>query len=254
MAKKNFWKVTLRPNLLTKNVDNDNIAEVSTAGNTLRNEDIARQIVEGRSEVRYETILSILGERDAVVRNAVLGGSSVQDGNVHLAPRVTGSWIGPAPTFNPAVHKITFDATPAAEFRKALDEEVGVEVVGRQTGGGSVIGLVTDVFTGKTDGTITPGGDIIITGEKIKIAPDKEDGLGVFFVSAGGGEIPLEYPIAENNPRKILCRLPGQIYSGGVYTLKIVTRYTSGSIMLKQPRTILYELPLTALTPQPNVM
>lgn len=252
MAKKYFWKIWLRPNLLTKNVDNDYIAEISTTGNTLRNEDIAQHIVKARSELRYETILSILGERDAAVRNAVLGGSSMQDGNIHLAPRITGNWIGTDPAFDPAAHKITVDAIPTAEFRKALDEEVGVEVLGRKADGGSVIGLVTDVFTGKTDGTVTPGGDMIITGEKIKIAPDGEEGLGVFFIPAtGGAEIPLDYPVTENNPKKIVCRLPAQVYPGSVYTLKIVTRYTSGQVMLKQPRTIVYELPLTAVTPQP---
>ena len=45
MANTKFWKVWLKPNLLTKDVDNDYIAEVSTSKQTLRNEDIARRIV-----------------------------------------------------------------------------------------------------------------------------------------------------------------------------------------------------------------
>lgn len=40
-----FWKVWLKLNLLTKDVDNDYMAEVSTVGKTTRNEDIARRIV-----------------------------------------------------------------------------------------------------------------------------------------------------------------------------------------------------------------
>jgi hypothetical protein len=247
MAKKYFWKIWLRPNLLTKDVDNDYIAEVSTAGNTLHNEDIARQIVKERSELRYETILSILSERDSVVRDAVLSGSSVQDGNIHLAPRVAGKWTGTDPTFDTKEHKITFDATPTVEFRKALDEEVGVEVLGKKADGGSVIGLVTDVFTGKTDGTITRGGDIIITGGKIRIAPDGEEDLGVFFLDVNGERYSLAYPITENNPKRIVCRIPD--LPDGVYTLEIVTRFTSGNNLLKQPRTIVYGLPLKVGTP-----
>jgi hypothetical protein len=248
MAKQYFWKVWLRPNLLTKEADNDYIAEVSTVGNTLRNEDIARHIVKERSELRYETILSILNERDSVVRDTVLGGSSVQDGNIHIAPRITGNWIGVDPVFDPKEHKITLDAILTTEMRKAL-EEVGVDVLGKKADGGAVIGLVTDVLTGKKDGTVSVYGDIVITGEKIKIEPVGEEGLGVFFVDVYGTEIPLDYPPIENNPKKIICRLPAQV-TDGVYTLKIVTRYTSGSIMLKTPRTIQYELPLTAVTPQ----
>ena len=249
MAKKFFWKIWLRLNTLTKNVDNDYIAEVSTVGNTLRNEDIARLIVKERSELRYETILSILNERDAAVRDTVLGGSSVQDGNIHLAPRVTGNWIGTDPAFDPKEHKITLDATPTAEMRKAL-EDVGVEVLGKKADGGAIIGLVTDILTGKTDGTVSVGGDIVITGDKIKIDPLGEEGLGVFFVDTYGTEIPLDHPVTENNPKKIICRLPVNVMVGGVYTLKIVTRHSNGTTYLKNPRTILYELPLTAVTPQ----
>ena len=249
MAKKYFWKIWLRLNTLTKNVDNDYIAEVSTVGNTLRNEDIARLIVKERSELRYETILSILNERDAVERDALLNGSSVQSGNTHLMPRVLGNWIGADPVFDPKAHKITLDATQTVEMRRAL-EDVGVEVLGRKIDGGAIIGLVTDVLTGKTDGTISVGGDIIITGDKIKIAPAGEDGLGVFFVNPDGMDIPLDHPATENNPKKIICRLPVNIMEGEVYTLKIVTRCSSGSKLLNKPRTILYELPLTAVTPQ----
>ena len=242
MAKKFTWKVWLLPNLMTKDVANDYIADVSTAGTTLRNEDIAQQIVNARSELRYETILSILSERDAVVRDAVLGGFSVLDGNVHLAPRVKGAWEGIAHLFDPKKHKITVDATPALELRKALEEEVGVEVLGEKAGGGALIGLVTDVTTGKTDGTITPYGDLIITGEKIKIEPLDEAGLGVFFVTADGVETQDVNPFVQNGPKKLICRVPP--LSPGTYTLKIRTRY-AGATLLKQPRTIVYELPLT---------
>jgi hypothetical protein len=248
-VKRFFWKVWLRLNTLTKNVENDYIAEVSTVGNTLHNEDIAKLIVKERSELRYETIFSILNERDAVERDALLNGSSVQSGNIHLAPRVLGNWIGADPAYDPKEHKITVDAIPTAEMREAL-EEVGVEILGKKTDGGAIIGLVADVLTGKTDGTISVGGDIIITGEKIKINPTGEEGLGVFFVDVYGTEIPLDYPATENNPKKIICRLPAQV-TDGTYSLKIVTRFTSGKIMLKTPRTILYELPLTAITYQP---
>jgi hypothetical protein len=38
MAKKHTWKLWLRLNLLTKDVENDYVAEVSTTGKTLLNE------------------------------------------------------------------------------------------------------------------------------------------------------------------------------------------------------------------------
>lgn len=71
-------------------------------------------------------------------------------------------------------------------------------------------------------------GDVIITGKKIKIAPAGEEGLGVFFVTEDGTEIPLDHPMTENNPKKIICRLPPDV-TDGIYTLKIVTRYNRQS-------------------------
>jgi hypothetical protein len=244
MAKKFFWKTWLRPNFLTKDVDNDYIAEISTVGNTLRNEDIARQIVKGRSELRYDTIFGILNERDGVVLDALLGGSSVQDGNIHLAPRITGNWLGADPVFDPKAHKITVDASPTLELRTAL-EDVGVDILGKKTDGGAIIGLVTDVMTGKTDGTVSLNGDIIIHGSKIRVAPTDEEDFGVFFTDANGTDVPLDYPLTENNPKKIVCRVPGSLTPGETYTLKIVTKFSHGTThMLKDPRTIIYELPI----------
>jgi hypothetical protein len=239
-----FWKIWLTPNYLT-DVDNDYVAEVSTVGNTLHNEDIAERIVKERSEVRKETIISILDERDAVVRDTLLNGSSVQDGNFHMSPRVNGTWTGSAPVYDPKEHKIIVDTTATVEMRKAL-EKVGVDILGKKVGGGATIGLVIDLLSGKTDGTITVNGDIIIRGEKIKIGPVDEEGIGVFFVASDGTEIPLEYPASMNNPKKIVCRVPSYLTPGEVYTLKIVTRFSSSTRYINKPRTLEYELPLTA--------
>ena len=65
-----FWKVWLRLNLLTKDVDNDYTAEVSTMKNSLRNEDIAQRIVDEGSEIKYDTLLSIINQHDRIIREA----------------------------------------------------------------------------------------------------------------------------------------------------------------------------------------
>ncbi|MDR2445959.1 MAG: hypothetical protein LBD58_01500, partial [Treponema sp.] len=150
MAKKTFWKVWLRRNLLTKDLENDFMAEVSTAGNTLRNEDLAARIVAGRSELRLETIPGILQTRDEIVREALAGGSAVQDGCVRMSPQVGGVWVGVNHAFDPARHKITLDVPPSPEMRAVL-ETVGVEVLGGKDSG-AFIGLATDAAAGKTDG------------------------------------------------------------------------------------------------------
>ena len=63
-----FWKVWLNLNLLTQDVENDYTAEVSTVGKTSRNEDIAKRIVEEGSEIKYDTLLSIINQHDRIIR------------------------------------------------------------------------------------------------------------------------------------------------------------------------------------------
>ncbi len=233
-----YWKTQLRLNLLTKDVDNDYIAEVSTTGNTKRNEDIAREILNEGSEIKYDTLLSVLNQRDRIVRQMVQQGNSVMDGCTQITPRVLGSWLGENAKFDPAVHKVTVDTVPAAEMRQAL-KEVGVEVLGVKTGG-AYIGLVTDTATGRTDGSITPNDDIQIEGEKLKISPEGEARLGVFFVDARGRSTAVTRRLTENNPKKLIARVPA-----GTYTLRVVTRYTGDNSPLKEARTIIYNQPLT---------
>jgi hypothetical protein len=241
MAKNFIWKLWLRLNLLTKEVDNDYVAEVSTTGKTLRNEDIAQAIKDEGSELQYETLLDVLNRSDRLRRERILEGYSVQTGVCHITPRVTGSWEGATPHYDPAKHKITCDMSPAPELRADLGN-VGVEVLGVRDSGAR-IGLVTDVTSGKTSGIITPDGDIIIEGEKIKIAPAGEDGTGIFFVDSGGADTPVTHPLTQNDPKKIICRVPN--LPAGTYSLKIVTRFAHGNTLLKDPRTLNYETTLT---------
>ena len=245
MATTKFWKVWLKPNLLTKDIDNDYIAEVSTSKQTLRNEDIAQRIVDEGSEIKYDTLLSIINQHDRIIREAVCDGYSVLTGVGQYSPRVTGSWIGKSANFDPSVNKLTLDMVLSKEMRDALST-VGVEVLGVKEGGGAAIGLVTDTLTEATDGTITPGEDILIEGAKIKIVGDPEL-CGVYFVPRDAPEetiYKVDRRLTQNNPSSIIARVPATL-EPGAYTLRIVTQYTnSGSTLLKEPRTIEYELPL----------
>lgn len=236
-----FWKVWLRLNLLTVDVDNDYTAEVSTLGKTMHNADIAQAIINEGSEIKYDTLLSILQQRDRVVRSKLQEGCSVQDGVCHLQPRVAGVWLGANARFDPATHRTTVDMTPTAELREALSH-VGVEVLGVKESG-AFIGLVTDAATGRTDGVLTPLDDIIITGERIRVAPDDDDAMGIFFRHAATEQTyRVTHRLVQNDPKKVVARLPQM--PAGEYTLTIVTRFTNGKRLLADARTITYENPL----------
>ena len=244
MATTKYWKVWLTPNLLTKDVDNDYIAEVSTSKQTLRNEDIAQRIVDEGSEIKYDTLLSIINQHDRIIREAVCDGYSVLTGVGQYSPRVTGSWIGKSANFDPSVNKLTLDMVLSKEMRDALST-VGVEVLGVKEGGGASIGLVTDTYTGEANGYISAGEDILIEGTKIKIVGDP-DLCGVYFIPRDAPEetiYKVERRLTQNDPSRIIARVPATL-EPGVYTLRIVTQFSNSAVLLKEPRTLEYEQPL----------
>ncbi|MDR1170826.1 MAG: DUF4469 domain-containing protein [Bacteroidales bacterium] len=234
-----IWKIWLRLNFLTQDVDNDYTGEVSTMGHTIRNEDIASRIVKERSELRYETILSILNERDGIVLESVFAGSSVQDGVVHIAPTVTGLWTGAERTVDPARQKATVSISPTAALRDGLSN-VKMEILGVKDSG-AYVGLVTDAATKAVDGHITPGGIMVISGDKLRIAPLDEPESGVFLVDENGGKTQVTQ-LSQNDPKRLTALVPP--LPAGTYTLQIVTRFSNGSTLLKVARTIVYDTPL----------
>jgi len=233
-----LWKVWLKINLLTKDVDNDYIAEVSTIGTTKRNEDIAETIIEEGSEIKYDTLLNILNQSDRIKRRMLQSGNSVQDGVSHISPRVSGSWLGSSANFDPKVQKITLDMFPCTEMRAAL-EQVGVEVLGVKNSG-AFIGLVTNTLDGETSGYVNLNEDIMIEGDKLKIMPEDDSSLGVFFVDIDGQEFRVDRRLTQNDPKKIIARVPEYI-NPAEYTLRIKTRFSNSQQLLKEPRIIDYE-------------
>jgi hypothetical protein len=235
--KKYIWKLWLRLNLLTKEIGNDYIAVVSTIGKTIRNKEIAELMVEEGSEIKEETIVSILEKSDHIIMRHLQQGGSVQTNYCHLSPRVMGTWLGGSFKYDPKTHKLTLDMTLTAAMRAKL-EEVGLEVLGIKDSG-AFIGLVTDGLTGLTDGTITVNEDIIIEGDKIKISPIDEGDIGIFFVDDNERTFKVEHRLLQNDPKKIIARVPELEH--GNYKLHIITRYTSGNKLLNDPRVITYE-------------
>jgi hypothetical protein len=243
MAKKKFiWKVLLRLNLLTKDNKNDYIAEVSTTGDTARNEDVANAIIEEGSEINFQTLLSVLNRADAIKRRFLLLSRSVQDGVGRYKPQITGPWDGSTAKFDENVNTVTMEMTPSFEMHEAF-KEVGVEVIGLKDSG-AYIGWVVNAVTGKADGVIVPDDDVIIEGEKIKVAPDNDESLGVFFTNIETGvATKVSKRLVKNDPKTIIARAPA--LSAGKYSLSIVTKFSTSIVTLKAPRTIVYEHPLS---------
>jgi hypothetical protein len=233
-----IWRVLLRPNRLTPGDNNDYVAEHLPAGKTLHNEELAKLIVADRTEFKYETLLSILNQRDSIVKGKLREGFPIQDNVVHIRPKVPGLWHGVNAKYNPEVNRPCVSVSETADLRESL-WDIEVRVAGLQSAG-AYISFVTDVATGQTNGYITPDDDIIIDGDKIKIAPEGEAGVGVFFKSITSETVyQTTHRFTQNDPKRLVVRVPP--LTEDTYMLYVVTRFSHGSELVNDQRTIVYE-------------
>ena len=62
----------------------------------------------------------------------------------------------------------------------------------------------------------------------------------MFFIDALRKEYPVTRRLTTNDPKCLLARVPSNL-TDGQYTLRIVTRFSNTTTLLKEPRTIEYE-------------
>lgn len=239
--KEHYWEFFLRDNPLTKDNTEDCIAEVKTGPKTLTKEDTAREIKRTGSELKLPTILSVTTQDSDMILEALLDGYSVITDLCQFTPRILGNFDSSKAVFDPAIHKLTFDIVPTKKLRDALKNVKTINLGKKKDV--AEINLVTDTITLKTNGSITPGKYIRIEGERIKVVGD--DGVvGVFFVSADGSKtFPAETPYIQNDPKCIVACVPSDLADGS-YTLQVVTQFSQSNLLLKEPRTLVYDKPL----------
>jgi hypothetical protein len=104
-----------------------------------------------------------------------------------------------------------------------------------------------DVTTEAVNETLTPGGQFNVSGHKIKVAGDSPE-VGVYFVSVADPAVRVKVAghLAENAPHRLIGIIP--TLTPGAYTLEVVTQYTHGGSLLKEPRIITFAPQLTVLT------
>jgi hypothetical protein len=109
---------------------------------------------------------------------------------------------------------------------------------------GAVITQVEDMKTGSVNDLLTPGRNLKISGQKIRVAGDKPD-VGVLFRS--GDDPEAVYRVAPddiviNNPSELMIVIPELL--ADTYRLEITTQFNRTQ-PLKNPRTAVFDKILT---------
>jgi nucleoid DNA-binding protein len=110
-------------------------------------------------------------------------------------------------------------------------------------GDGAYIDEIIDVHTESVNSAITSGNMIHIVGNKIKVEGE-DSACGVWFVSqADSARVKIAERLGINRASEIVGTIPS--LTAGTYKLEIVTQFSSGSFLLKEPRTVTLPVILT---------
>jgi hypothetical protein len=223
--------------LITARKDDRSGRVVSTG--SLKIDDLIAIAVTRRSDINAVTMKASYEILKEIALEEVCGAKLVEFGLTHNRLGVDGVFIGDHPVWNGNEHSLLLLATATTEVRNAI-KNIAAEVRGMAQSG-LFINSLTDVTSGEVNARITPGGGVNLTGVKIKIAGDAP-GIGLHLTEINTGtvtEIPMT-SIPVNDPSKITFIVPSDLPTGD-YRLSITTQFLPNAILLKEPRTYVFD-------------
>jgi hypothetical protein len=237
-------KAYLYDNALTKEDVNDYVARVSSE-HSLSVQQIAETATSrGGADISATAMEHAVNLWLKEMAYQLCDGFSVNTGWFTAAVHIKGVFDSPMEHFNPEKHHVLFEFQQGAELRKELPS-VTVDILG-VADSGIVIAQVVDMKTGSVNDVLTPGRNLKITGQKIKVTGTKP-GVGILFRSMDDPE--ATYPVAPdeiviNNPSELMIVIPELI--ADTYKLEITTQFSNNKVqLLKAPRTAVFDKILT---------
>lgn len=234
----NVLKAWLRKNNLTED-PNDYSALVSTASSVGTSE-IVNELVNEGMEIKRETAIDIITRFNRKSAELVVSGHSVNTGLVYMRPIVTGVFYDK--TWNAEKNPVYVAINQGTDLRAAIAETT-VEILAIQADPLEILSL-TDTTTGKTDGTLTKGRNAELKGSYLKIVGENPD-CGISFRNTATQDITklAVGDIVLNEPSRLLILVPAALVAGE-YELTLTTQFTSGNVLLKMPRTVIFGTPV----------
>jgi hypothetical protein len=157
-------------------------------------------------------------------------GNGFNTGLITAGPDIVGKFNGVTDSFDHSRHKIRY----SVNFSRTIQEKVAKVKMNKvqAPNTGPIITGIRDGVSGLTDGTLTAGGVLDISGSRLKVFPDLPDD-GVYFVVSGGGEYKAS-TLVENKPARLIVMLPPM--PSGAYTLEVRTHFLGNATPGKQLR------------------
>jgi hypothetical protein len=234
-------KAHLYENALTKDNPNDYIARVNSERSLNVPQICAAAATRGGADISAAAMEHAVNLFLQEMAYQLCDGYSINTGWFTAGTHIRGTFDSPNEHFDPQKHSLLFEFNQGALLRKELPS-IKVDIEGVADSGISIL-QVTDVKTGSVNDLLTPGRNLRITGQKIKIVGEAFE-IGVFFAKTDGSityKVDTE-DIVINNPSEVMVVIPS--LDASTYKLSITTLFNPNH-NLKEPRTATFDKTLT---------
>ena len=234
-------KPYLYENLLTKDNPNDYIARTGRERSLNVKQICETAVNRGGADVSAAAMEHATTLFLKEMAYQLCDGFSVNTGYFTAGTQIRGVFDSPSETFSSDKHNILFQFNQGEKLRAEIPN-IEVSILGIADSACSIL-QVTDVKSGSVNDLITPGRNLKISGNKIKVAGDNPNN-GVFFVNSTTQErvVVESNDMVTNNPSELIIVIPD--LASGTYTLEVLTQF-SGTQMLKEPRMASFDKILT---------
>jgi hypothetical protein len=211
------------------------------ANRTLTLEDVvAAAINRGGASYSADILLGAYRELNAEIVYQALDGNAVNNDLWTFYVKLSGTFNSKKEPIEKT--KISFVFKALASLRR-LTEKVTINITGIANID-AYIDTVYDFYSETSDSELTPGHNIKVEGDRIKIIGD-DASIGLYFVKqSDNSRIPVNHhDLPVNSRNELIVLVPTLVPD--TYKVEIVTQFTNGSNLLKEPRTITFDKILT---------
>ena len=205
-------------------------------------DDIAKHLIKHNIGLSSSAIYGLWEGIKGAVEEFMSDGGVINTELFRTRISIQGTFKGLDDGFDSSRHKIRLRLQPG---QLLLDIPGKLKVKKQNPGIKTLISSVTDVKTGSVNGTLTPGKNIRIIGQRVKI-DGADPSCGIYFVSDKPQDQPVKVEISEfvvNRPSEIIAVIPK--LNKGNWKVRLVTQFSTGQKHLKTPQSVTFEKALT---------
>ena len=226
----------LEPNVLTGE-DGKYRAQV-TNSRSYTFDDIAKHLIKHNTGLSSSAIYGLWQGIKEAVEEFIAQGGVINTELFQTRVSIKGVFNGLDDGFDPSRHEVRLNLKPGPLLMEAQKQLKAKKISPRVK---AFIRSVIDIKTGTINSSLTPGMNLRIQGQRVRIS-GTDPTCGLYFVSGRQAVEPVKVEHTElvvNNPSEIIAVIP-QLDKGD-WNLRLVTQFSSGTKTLKEPQIITFD-------------